>query len=296
MGISADAGRQVLTEVDHNRQKKVAVINDYSSFGRCSLAASVPILAAMRIQCCAVPTAVFTNHTGFKNFSYADMTDRMDAYIADWQATGLSFSAIASGYLASERQIDYVRRFIENFSSDVHRHLQPPPLTFVDPVMGDYGKLYPSFRREVAEGLRALVLIADYLAPNLTEACVLADRSYDPEMSEKEIGELAASLATPRTKGLVITGVPREGYLVNYVYTPNAPLETIATAKIGPDRSGTGDVFASVILGGLVNGKPLAEAVHTAVTFVSHAVARAEAMQIPTTDGLPFEEILNELW
>ena len=83
--------------MNHNRQKKVAVINDYSSFGRCSLAASVPILAAMRIQCCAVPTAVFTNHTGFKHFSYADMTDRMDAYIADWQATGLSFSAIASG-------------------------------------------------------------------------------------------------------------------------------------------------------------------------------------------------------
>lgn len=272
--------------MNHNRQRKVAVINDYSSFGRCSLAASVPILAAMKIQCCAVPTAVFTNHTGFKNFSYADMTERMDAYLHDWQATGLEFSAIASGYLASERQIDYVRRFAEAF----------PTMLFVDPVMGDYGKLYPSFRREVAEGLRALLPIADYLAPNLTEACVLADHAYDPEMSEDEISALAHSLVTKKTRGLVITGVPREGRLVNYVYVPGSPLEKISTEKIGPDRSGTGDVFASVILGGLVNGKPLADAVRTAVSFVSHAVTQAEKMQIPTTDGLPFEEILSDLW
>lgn len=281
--------------MDHNRQKKVAVINDYSSFGRCSLAASVPILSAMRIQCCAVPTAVFTNHTGFRNFSYADMTDRMDAYIADWRATGLSFSAIASGYLASERQIDYVRRFVDAFSASP-TPTPTSPLVFIDPVMGDYGKLYPSFRREVAEGLRALVPLADYLAPNLTEACVLADCSYDPEMSEREIAALAAQLMTPRTKGLVITGVPREGELVNFVLTPGAPLRTISTEKIGPDRSGTGDVFASVILGGLVNGKTLAEAVEKAVSFVSQAVRTAEAMQIPTTDGLPFEEILSALW
>lgn len=280
--------------MNHNRQRKVAVINDYSSFGRCSLAASVPILAAMKIQCCAVPTAVFTNHTGFKNFSYADMTERMDAYIRDWQATGLEFSAIASGYLASERQIDYVRRFAEAFTP--HSTSKPSPLLFIDPVMGDYGKLYPSFRREVAEGLRALLPIADYLAPNFTEACVLADRSYDPDMSDDEIAALARGLATEKTRGLVITGVPREGHLVNYVYVPASPLEKISTAKIGPDRSGTGDVFASVILGGLVNGKPLAEAVRAAVSFVSHAVTQAEIMQIPTTDGLPFEEILSDLW
>lgn len=273
--------------MNHNRQKKVAVINDYSSFGRCSLAASVPLLAAMKIQCCAVPTAVFTNHTGFKSFSYADMTDRMESYIADWKATGLTFSAIASGYLASERQLDYVRRFIDAFESDI---------VFVDPVMGDYGKLYPSFRREVAEGLRRLVPLADYLAPNLTEACVLAGRSYDPDLSEGEIAALAAELSTPKTKGLVITGVPREGLLYNYIHVPGKPLEVVSTPKIGPDRSGTGDVFASVILGGLVNGKPLAEAVRTAVAFVNHAVTRAVEMEIPTTDGLPFEEILSDLW
>lgn len=216
--------------MNHNRQRKVAVINDYSSFGRCSLAASVPILAAMKIQCCAVPTAVFTNHTGFKNFSYADMTERMDAYIRDWQATGLEFSAIASGYLASERQIDYVRRFAEAFTP--HSTSKPSPLLFIDPVMGDYGKLYPSFRREVAEGLRALLPIADYLAPNLTEACVLADRSYDPDMSDDEIAALA--VASPRRR---LADSSSRAYRVKVISSITFTFPLLRSRRFRPQRS-----------------------------------------------------------
>ena len=275
--------------VDHNRQRKVAVINDYSSFGRCSLGASVPLLAAMKVQCCPVPTAVFTNHTGFPQFSFADMTDRMDAYIADWKATGLTFSAIASGYLASERQIDYVHRFVETFAT-------PETIVLVDPVMGDYGKLYSGFKREVAEGLRSLLLIADYLTPNLTEACVLLGRDYDPTPDDDGLHAIAEELCAPHAKGVVISGVPREGRLVNYVYTPAKGGVKIDVEKIGPDRSGTGDVFASVIIGALVNGLSLDAAVRKAVAFVAQAVRMAEKMEIPTTDGLPFEEVLSELW
>ena len=275
--------------VDHNRQRKVAVINDYSSFGRCSLGASVPLLAAMKVQCCPVPTAVFTNHTGFPQFSFADMTDRMDAYIADWKATGLTFSAIASGYLASERQIAYVHRFVETFAT-------PETIVLVDPVMGDYGKLYSGFKREVAEGLRSLLPIADYLTPNLTEACVLLGRDYDPTPDDDGLHAIAEELCAPHAKGVVISGVPREGRLVNYVYTPAKGGVKIDVEKIGPDRSGTGDVFASVIIGALVNGLSLDAAVRKAVAFVAQAVRMAEKMEIPTTDGLPFEEVLSELW
>ena len=275
--------------MNHNQQRKVAVINDFSSFGRCSLAASIPILSAMRVQCCAVPTAVFTNHTGFKHFSFADMSARMNAYIEDWQATGLAFSAIASGYLASIEQVDFVKRFVASFP-------EGQPIVFVDPVMGDYGKLYPSFGRDVAEGLRDLLSIADYLTPNLTEACVLANRPYDIALTDAEIGALAEEIAAPHAKGIVISGVPRDDHLVNFVYTRQTGVVCIDAKKIGPDRSGTGDVFASVVLGSLIRGCTLPEAVRNAVDFVSSAVARAEEMEIPTTDGLPFEEVLSKLW
>ena len=278
-----------LMQIDHNRQKKAAVINDYSSFGRCSLGASVPILAAMRVQCCPVPTAVFTNHTGFAQFSYADMTDRMDAYLSDWQATGLTFSAVASGYLASVRQIDYVRRFVSAFRT-------PETIVLVDPVMGDYGKLYSGFKTEVAEGLRSLLPVADYLTPNLTEACILANRPYCEQPSAQLLRELGETLCAPHARGLVISGIQRHGALVNYVYQPGQGGREIETAKIGPDRSGTGDVFAAVVLGALMNGRPLEAAVRKAIDFVATAVAKAQELGIPTTDGLPFEEVLSELW
>ncbi|MCQ2392203.1 MAG: pyridoxamine kinase, partial [Kiritimatiellae bacterium] len=287
--LNVTAESAIIVAMDHNRQKKAAVINDYSSFGRCSLGAAVPILSAMRVQCCPVPTAIFTNHTGFSHFSYVDMSDRLDAYIDDWKATGLSFSAIASGYLASVRQIDFVRRFVEVFRA-------PETVVMVDPVMGDYGKLYPSFKMEVAEGLRSLLTVADYLTPNLTEACILANRPYCDRPTPDVLREIAAVLCEPHARGVVISGIPHQDALINYVYTRDGEGVEVSVGKIGPDRSGTGDVFMAVVLGALVNGDSLENAVGRAVSFVAHSVAQAENMGIPTTDGLPFEEVLSELW
>lgn len=275
--------------VDHNRQLKAAVINDYSSFGRCSLAVSAPILAAMGVQCCPVPTAVFTNHTGFAHFSWADCTDRMDAYIEDWKATGLRFSAVASGFLASVWQVDYVKRFVEAFRDE-------NLLVMVDPVMGDYGKLYRTFKPEVAARMSTLLDVADVLTPNFTEACILAGRDYCHDPSDAELAEVASCLCERHARAVVISGVPRGGHLANFIYAKGFEPEIVTTEKVGPDRSGTGDVFSSVILGGLVRGKTMGEAVRTAVDFVSLSVRKAEEMGIPVTDGLPIEETLPKLW
>ena len=274
--------------MSHNRQKKAAVINDYSSFGRCSLAVAAPILAALKVQCCPVPTAMFTNHTGFEHFSWHDCTDRMDAYIDDWRATGLQFAAVQSGFLASLRQLDYVKRFVEAFRTD-------DLLVAVDPVMGDYGKLYRTFKPEVAEGLRGLLDVADVLTPNLTEACILADVPYRTDMSDGEILGLAARLCEPHARAAVVSGVPRGGELYNFVYSRAHGTEVISVPKIGVDRSGTGDVFATVILGELLNGRTMAQAVRRAADYVTASVARAEELGIPPTDGLPIEETLSLL-
>ena len=271
--------------MSHNRQKKAAVINDYSSFGRCSLAVAAPILAALKVQCCPVPTAMFTNHTGFEHFSWHDCTDRMDAYIADWQATGLRFAAIQSGFLASLRQLDYVKRFVAAFRDG-------NPLVLVDPVMGDYGRLYRTFKPEVAEGLRGLLDVADVLTPNLTEACILADIPYRTDMSDREVFALAARLCEPHARAAVVSGVPRGGDLFNFVYSREHGEELVSVPKIGGDRSGTGDVFSTVILGELLNGRTMAESVRRAAGYVAASVRRAEALGIPPTDGLPIEETL----
>ena len=273
---------------DHNRQRKAAVINDFSSFGRCSLAVTLPILSALKVQCCSVPTAIFTNHTGFPHFSWTDYADHMDDYIRDWQATGLRFDAIATGFLGSARQIDFVRRFVDAFR-------MPGTTVVVDPVMGDYGRLYPTYDTSLAESMRALLDVADVLTPNLTEACVLADRPYDPAISDAELADLCAQLTARRADRIVISGLSRGADLINFIYEKGKAPEVFAVPKLGSDRSGTGDVFSSVIVGDLVRGRAFADAVRHAATFVSKAVARTIDMGLPATDGLAIEEVLSEL-
>ncbi|MBR6471144.1 MAG: pyridoxamine kinase [Victivallales bacterium] len=275
-----------VSQVDHNRQKKAAVINDFTSFGRCSLAVTIPILSALKVQCCPVPTAFFTNHTGYPSFAWTDYTDHLDDYIREWQKLHLRFDAIATGFLGSRRQVDFVQRFLEAFR-DEHT------LVVVDPVMGDYGQLYATYDSALAESMRAFLDVADILTPNLTEACVLANRPYDPAITDAELAKMCEFLTSRHANKVVVSGIARGSMLVNFVHERGQAPQIFAEPKIGNDRSGSGDVFASVILADAVNGVSFAESVHRASSFVAKAVARTVEMGIPEHDGLAIEEVLS---
>lgn len=274
--------------VDHNRQKKAAVINDFTSFGRCSLAVTIPILSALKVQCCSVPTAIFTNHTGFSSFSWTDHTAHMDDYIAEWKRLGLRFSAIQTGFLGSQAQVAFVLRFLKAFRT-------PETIVCVDPVMGDYGRLYATYDDALAESMRGFLDVADILTPNLTEACVLAGVPYREDMDDDAIWEIGAALCAHHAEKVVITGVPRGEMLRNYVSVRGQAPCVCEERRIGGDRSGTGDVFSSVILGDAVNGTPFEASVRRASAFVATAVRRTVEMGIPEKDGLAIEEVLGEL-
>ncbi len=275
-------------QADHNRQKKAAVINDFTSFGRCSLAVTIPILSAMKVQCCPVPTAFFTNHTGFDSFAWTDNTPHLDDYIAEWLKLGLRFAAIQTGFLGSHEQVSFVHRFIEAFKT-------PGTIVCVDPVMGDYGRLYPTYDRERAESMRSFLDMADILTPNLTEACFLANEPYRTEFTDAELSALCERLSERNGSKVVISGIPRGDSLVNFIYERGRPFSLHAEPKIGGDRSGTGDVFAAVILGDAVNGMDFAESVRKASAFTANAVRRTVEMGMPPKDGLAIEEVLGEL-
>jgi pyridoxine kinase len=277
-----------LHDTDHNRQKKAAVINDFTSFGRCSLAVTIPILSALKVQCCSVPTAIFTNHTGYPSFAWTDYTDHLDDYIREWQKLHLRFDAIATGFLGSHRQVDFVQRFLTTFRDE-------RTIVVVDPVMGDYGRLYATYDATLAESMRAFLDVADVLTPNLTEACVLANRPYDPAITDAELLELCQQLTSRHATKIVVSGIARGSELVNFVFERDCSPQLFAEPKIGNDRSGSGDVFASVILADAVNGVPFAESVQRASNFVAKAVARTVEMGIPEQDGLAIEEVLTEL-
>ncbi len=272
----------------HNRQKKLAVINDFCGFGRCSLTVSLPIISALKVQCCPVPTSVFSNHTAYDSFFYTDYTSHMEDYIEEWKKLGLGFDGILTGFLGSPQQTEIVRRFLDHFK-------KAGTVTVVDPVMGDEGSLYATYSPELARQMKELLPYADILTPNLTEACILTETTYRRDMKNEELFGLCEKLASLGPKKIVISGLEREGRLINFVYEEGKKPEEVSGPKIGPCRAGTGDVFSSIIAADAVNGVDFVKSVRHAAVFIAKVLRRAVELEIPTTDGVCFEEFLTEI-
>ena len=272
----------------HNRQKKIAVINDFCGFGRCSIATALPIISAMKIQCCPLPTSIFSNHTGYDSFFYTDYTQNMNAYIDEWVKLDLRFNGILTGFLGSPEQIDIVKWFLELFKTDDN-------VTVVDPVMGDNGKLYPTYSPVLAEQMASLVPCADILTPNLTEACILTKTEYKADMSETELNNICEKLSRVGPGKIVISGLDRGKILENFVYEQGKEPQVIREHKAGPCRAGTGDVFSSIVAADVVNGIGFSDAVRHATVFIAKVLRRTAELEIPLNDGICFEEFLTEI-
>lgn len=273
---------------NHNNQKKIAVINDFTGFGRCSLAVALPIISAMKIQCCPVPTSVFSNHTGFESFFFDDYTDRMEAYISEWKKLDLRFSGICTGFMGSKAQINIVSEFIEQFADK-------ETVIVVDPVMGDYGKAYSTYTDELCNEMKKLVKYADILTPNLTEACIIADEPYHKKRHLKDYHALAEKLSAMGPSKIVITGIEQGNYIANYCYEKGKEGRIRKVHRVGVQRSGTGDIFASIIAADAVNKVDFYESVRKASLFIKKCIERSIEMDLPLTDGVCFEEVLCKL-
>lgn len=273
----------------HNNQKKIAVINDYSGFGRCSIAVAMPIISYLGIQCCPVPTSIFSNHTGFPEFFFDDYTDRMQEYIDNWKKLELRFSGIMTGFLGSKEQIDIVKKFIEDFRDD-------NTTIIVDPAMGENGKPYPTYTKEMCDEMKRLTEYADIITPNLTECCMLTGTEYKPECWKKEeLYNMAQKLLGFGAKKVVISGVHMGRYIGNVIGEADKKPRIIKHEKTGDYRSGTGDIYAAIIAADSINRVDFESSVRKAAGFVKKAVAATERLKIPSTDGLAFEEVLYTL-
>lgn len=272
-------------------QKKLALINDVTGFGRCAVAVELPIISALKIQCCPLPTAILSVHTGFQNYFMDDFTDRMDAYIKSWRLNNLEFDAIATGFLGSAAQIEIVSEFLKTSDAQI----------LIDPVMGDHGKIYKSYTREMCVEMRKLLHFADLVTPNLTEACELLNVPYPAGgiISDSDLAVMAANIAA-KTRGgqVVITGVNLDAddgsNITNFIYD-NGAVDFVTTKKLGGDRSGTGDVFFAVVAASIMNGENLTAAVRKADKFITKCIMYAEELNLAWNYGLPFEEFLTEL-
>lgn len=273
----------------HNKQKKIAAINDLTGFGRCALTVSMPIISHMRVQCCPIPTSILSNHTGFPRYSFFDYTAQLPDYIENWKRLNLKFEGIMPGFMGSLEQIAMVEEFILQFRTN-------RTVVIVDPVMGDHGQLYATYTAEMCVGMRRLVSLADIVTPNVTECCKLTGMSYKERgWKEKELLAMAEKLCAMGPEKIVITGIVQGEFIANYVYEKEKKPRLLRTHKVGTERFGTGDVFAAIIAADAVNGVSFEYSVKKASNFIKKCILKSIEMDIPKTDGVCFEEVLHTL-
>jgi len=275
-------------EYRRNRQKRMALINDLSGFGRCSIAEQLPVISVMKIECCPMPTSILSNHTGFESFYFDDYTDRMERYAAEWKKLNLHFDGICTGFLGSCRQIDIVADFVKKFK-------EHDTIVIVDPVMGDNGRMYKTYSSETCKKMQELLPYADIVTPNLTEACILADVPYQEKWSRKKLNFLAEKIAAKGPGKVVITGITQGAYIANFCFESGKEAKIFRTIKVGTQRSGTGDIFCAIIAADAVNGDDFEKSVKKAGRFIKNCIKKSIELEIPTEEGVCFEELLSGL-
>ena len=268
--------------------KKVAAIHDLSGFGRCSLTVIIPTLSAMGIQVCPVPTAVLSTHTGgFDNMVFTDMTDYISRAYAHYKRIDVEFDAVYSGFLASSEQIDSCLEFFRGY---------PNALKIVDPVMGDNGKPYKTYTKELCRRMGELAGVADIITPNLTEAAILLEEDYSPILSLEGAEDWLERLCE-HSKIAVITGiVTPNGEVCNVgLCRKSGKLSKVEYKHIPVHYPGTGDIFASVLTGALLHGNNLHTAMSRATEFSRNAVKITHRAGGAPRNGVMFEGLLGSL-
>lgn len=273
--------------------------------GKCSLTAAIPVISVMGVQACPLPTAVLSNQTGYPSYFCDDYTDRMESIMAEWKKRDFQPDGIYTGYLAGEEQVEKIREFICAFRRE-------ETVILVDPVLGDRGMVYGMYTEGLCEKMRILAGCADVITPNLTEALLLL---YGKEGMEEQwrlleqnkgpdrlsrIGEIGSRLKEQfSVRAAVITGVdhqePGQPLQIGNLVCENDSCCWVFAEKTGGSYSGTGDLFASVLSAGLVQGKTMEECCRKAVSFLSKAIRDAVQEGTDRNDGVCFETYLYEL-
>lgn len=264
--------------------KRIVTIQDISCIGKCSLTVALPIISAMGIETAAIPTAVLSTHTAFKNFTYRDLTGDLPKIAKHWKQEKFDFDGIYTGYLGSIEQIDMLKEFFKQFKTSEN-------FIFIDPVMADNGKLYAGFDENFVREMKELCKMADIIVPNLTEASYMLEKEYKENYSEQEIKDLLIELSFLGPKYVVLTGVSfNENKLGVMSYNKETnKFFTYFKEKVPAKYHGTGDIFASTLVGAITNNNTLEEGLKVAVDYVWETINDTYKTNKKDVYGVNFE-------
>ncbi|WP_455128972.1 pyridoxamine kinase [Pseudoramibacter alactolyticus] len=270
--------------------KRVLTIQDISCFGKCSLTVALPVISAMGVETAVIPTAVLSTHTMFKNFTVKDLTDQIVPITEHWRAEGIGFDAVYTGYLGSFEQIEIVEKLFDDFADS-------DTLRFIDPVMADNGKLYPAFDEAYAARNAELCRHADFIVPNITEACFMTGTDYRETTDEVYIKNLLEKLGALGPKTAVLTGVslaPGKTGVMG-LDTVSGTFYTYQNDRIDAAYHGTGDLFSSTCVGAMMNGIDWQTAMKIAADYTARTIAVTVANPANPWYGVDFETTIPEL-
>ena len=267
---------------------KVLTIQDISCVGQCSLTVALPIISACGIETCVLPSAVLSTHTaGFSGYTFRDLTDDMPDIMNHWIKEGITFDAIYTGYLGSTKQIDYVADIFAATAAD-------KCIKIVDPAMADNGNLYPGFDAEFVEAMKGLCGKADYILPNITEACFLTGVEYKTDYDKAYIDELLEKLMALGCSNVIFTGISYAEGKTGVVVMENGEYSYYEHDFLPNSCHGTGDIYASSFVGALVRGKSPYDAAKIAADYTVECI-KATAEEENHWYGAKFEPVLIKL-
>lgn len=274
----------------NNPVKKVIAVHDLSGFGRCSFSVIIPTLSALGVQVCPLPTAVLSTHTGgYTGFTFRDLTRDIVPYFDHLMSLGTEYHAFYSGFLGNAQQIEQVEYMINKVKDSM--------TVLVDPVMGEDGELYSTYNDEMMHGMKKLIKDAHVITPNITEACFLTDEAPKSEYTKDDVEKMVRSLSKLTCGKVVVTGIEGDRS-VNCAFSDDGGVTVGFTSnkRVGRQYPGTGDIFASVLLGRLMQGKDLEESIKSSSAFVRSVMEYSVQFDYPEREGVLLEAKLHELF
>ena len=264
---------------------KILTVQDISCYGQCSTTVALPVLSSYGHETVILPSAILSTHTGgFTGFTVLDLTEEMPKIINHWQKENIKFDALYTGYIGDSRQFDYILDIKDKM-------MNKNGLFFVDPAMADHGKMYYGLGEDIVEGMRRMCRCADYILPNITEACFLTNTKYQEKQDDKFINELLEKLYQLGAKNVILTGCEEGNMLGAIAYNGKDKVKVMKERQY-PSYHGTGDIFSSVIIGNILNNKSLYETLDDATSFIVDSII-ATKQDKEHGYGVKFEEVLK---
>lgn len=263
--------------------KKVLAIQDISCVGQCSITAVLPVMSHFGMETAILPTAILSNHTMYKTWSYFDFAPQFESVFDAWKQNGIKFDGYVLGYLGSKKYMELSEKIFSEFSNEGAK-------VIIDPVFGDNGKLYPGFDENYVSAVRQFISLADVIVPNITEACYLADLPVPSVCDEEYVQKLVGRLSGLTRGTIIITGVEKDNCIGEAIFSEGR-IQYVFDEKLPRFFHGTGDIFTAAYAAHKLNGMSDEQCCRIAGRFVADCI-RATGDNHPY--GVQFEDVMKD--